>query len=569
MLRGNWFTKAGVSTALWDALGRHARRHRRRAARRAVPARGAGEDLAQRRRRRSARGLRDRGRARLPLLQGEGRPRPRRRRRAASRSRASSPATTRCSAPTRTAGGRCRSRSRRSRASPSRGSPSSSSRSSADDLEGLREVRALGVPLIADESVYSPADVLRIGRLGAADIVSVYVGKSSALERAVESARLAGELGMDVVIGANGEMGIGAAAQLHVACACERISEIPHGIIGHHFYEEDATLADAARHRRRRRAAAGRPRARRRAERRRPAELLVVNAGVQVFVYPEELEHVGPDELAAQVLELGCDAVSVAVAYHRGRRVFPRHRRVSVLTRTTLYLEPDVRATARSCRREPRRRGAACASARHATGRACASARGSSACTTARSPPRIRTPPRGCSTARRRATASARPRRRRSSTSPRSRATSPRSSGREAVDLEAAFYPAWEPSYTLTLALEPLSEEARLLVPQCFCASCRVLFGQDAEARAHAAEGRRVVEGGLREHRGGARRRPGRAARLAGRCGRGGRPRSRAACCASSPPGCPSRRRSRASRPCRSRAADALLFGCGPLGATS
>jgi L-alanine-DL-glutamate epimerase-like enolase superfamily enzyme len=39
-------------------------------------------------------------------------------------------------------------------------------------------------------------------------------------------------------------MGIGAAAQLHVACAIERISDIPHGIIGHHFYEEDASLAE-------------------------------------------------------------------------------------------------------------------------------------------------------------------------------------------------------------------------------------------------------------------------------------------------------------------------------------
>lgn len=117
----------------------------------------------------------------------------------------------------------------------------------ADDLDGLREVRSLaltlGVPLIADESVYSPADVLRVGRAGAADVVSLYVGKSSALERAVESAGLAAELGMEVVIGANGEMGIGAAAQLHVACACERISAIPHGIIGHHFYEDDASLA--------------------------------------------------------------------------------------------------------------------------------------------------------------------------------------------------------------------------------------------------------------------------------------------------------------------------------------
>ena len=113
----------------------------------------------------------------------------------------------------------------------------------ADDLEGARRAR-LGVPLVADESVYSAADVRRIGRLGAADVVSIYVGKSSALERAVESARLAGELGMDVVIGANGEMGIGAAAQLHVACACERLGEIPHGIIGHHFYEEDRSLSE-------------------------------------------------------------------------------------------------------------------------------------------------------------------------------------------------------------------------------------------------------------------------------------------------------------------------------------
>ena len=86
--------------------------------------------------------------------------------------------------------------------------------------------------------------MLRIGRLGAADVVSLYVGKSAGLERAVEAARLARELGLDVVIGANGEMGIGAAAQLHVACACEHISEIPHGIIGHHFYEEDTTLAE-------------------------------------------------------------------------------------------------------------------------------------------------------------------------------------------------------------------------------------------------------------------------------------------------------------------------------------
>lgn len=114
----------------------------------------------------------------------------------------------------------------------------------ADDLEGMRQVRALGIPVVADESVYSAADVERVVRSGAADVVSIYVGKSSGLERAVAAARVASSLGAGVVIGSNGEMDLGAAAQLHVACACEQLGLLPSGIIGHHFYEEDRTLEE-------------------------------------------------------------------------------------------------------------------------------------------------------------------------------------------------------------------------------------------------------------------------------------------------------------------------------------
>ena len=112
----------------------------------------------------------------------------------------------------------------------------------AADLEGMREIRALGLPVVADEAVYTREDVRRIAAVGAADVVSLYVGKSSGLERAVESARVAAELGLEVVIGANGEMGLGAAAQLHVACALEQLGTIPCGITGQHFYEEEPTL---------------------------------------------------------------------------------------------------------------------------------------------------------------------------------------------------------------------------------------------------------------------------------------------------------------------------------------
>jgi L-Ala-D/L-Glu epimerase / N-acetyl-D-glutamate racemase len=113
----------------------------------------------------------------------------------------------------------------------------------AFDLDGMHGLRALGVPVVADEAVYSEADVVRVAETGAADVVSVYVGKSSSLERAVRASALAAAHGLDTVIGSNGEMGIGAAAQLHVACACERLGPIPCGITAHHFYDGESTLA--------------------------------------------------------------------------------------------------------------------------------------------------------------------------------------------------------------------------------------------------------------------------------------------------------------------------------------
>ena len=226
-----------------------------------------------------------------------------------------------------------------------------------------------------------------------------------------------------------------------------------------------------------------------------------MSAGVQVFLYPEELEHVEPAALAAQVLELGCDAVSVAVAYHPGRRVFPRHRRVSVLTRTTLYVEPErgrygslvpegtrterLLRFREACERTGLRfrawvvglhNGELAAAHPDAAARLLdGSPAGHSLCPSAPEVVEYVAALAGDVAAQ---------------------------LGPEYVDLEAAFYPAWEPSYTLTLALEPLSEQARLLLPQCFCSSCRLLFGADVEART----GRRRA-GCRRRARGRSRRR--------------------------------------------------------------
>ena len=196
-----------------------------------------------------------------------------------------------------------------------------------------------------------------------------------------------------------------------------------------------------------------------------------MSAGVQVFLYPEELEHVEPDALAEQVLGLGCDAVSVAVAYHRGRRVLPRHRRVSVLTRTTVYLDPDA------ARYGVLRPEGAATPALHRFRDACD-----------RAGLRFRAWVVGLHNGE---LAEAHPdaAARLADGSPAGHSLCPSAPAAveyvaalagdvaaqlqpEAVDLEAAFYPGWEPSYTLTLALEPLSEEEKLLWAQCACPAC-------------------------------------------------------------------------------------------------
>ncbi|GLY71752.1 mandelate racemase/muconate lactonizing enzyme family protein [Actinoallomurus iriomotensis] len=107
------------------------------------------------------------------------------------------------------------------------------------DLRGLGDLRGAGMPVVADESVFGTDDLVRVVRADAADVVSVYVGKSGGPGRAAQMGRLAGAFGVDTLIGSNGELGIGAAAQLHVACALPALSAIPSDIIGAFYYTED------------------------------------------------------------------------------------------------------------------------------------------------------------------------------------------------------------------------------------------------------------------------------------------------------------------------------------------
>lgn len=113
------------------------------------------------------------------------------------------------------------------------------------DLRGMAGIRALGTPVIADESVYDEHDLLDVHERGAADMVSIYVGKSGGPRQAFEMAKKARRHGLGVVIGSNAELGIGAAAQVQLACALPEAGAVPHDIVGDLLYTEPTTVGGA------------------------------------------------------------------------------------------------------------------------------------------------------------------------------------------------------------------------------------------------------------------------------------------------------------------------------------
>lgn len=107
------------------------------------------------------------------------------------------------------------------------------------DLDGLAKVAAaLDVPVMADEAVSTPADVLRILERRAADLVKIKVMRSGGLHRARKVCAVAEAAGLPVIVGSGHESGIGVAAELHLAVA---LRAIPYAgeMVGHLRLVED------------------------------------------------------------------------------------------------------------------------------------------------------------------------------------------------------------------------------------------------------------------------------------------------------------------------------------------
>ena len=126
----------------------------------------------------------------------------------------------------------------------------------AHDLEGMKYVTERSyVPVLADESLYSPADAATILRMGAADLLNIKLMKCGGLYNALKICTMAEVYGVECMIGCMLEAKISVNAAVHLACARKVITKVDlDGPVlcsedpilgGSVFNEKDITVSDA------------------------------------------------------------------------------------------------------------------------------------------------------------------------------------------------------------------------------------------------------------------------------------------------------------------------------------
>lgn len=90
----------------------------------------------------------------------------------------------------------------------------------ASDLDGLAAVTAaVDIPIMADESCHTPADVLKIACQRAANLINIKLMKCGGLYQATKMLAVAEAAGLPCILGSMGESSIGSAAGLHFVTA--------------------------------------------------------------------------------------------------------------------------------------------------------------------------------------------------------------------------------------------------------------------------------------------------------------------------------------------------------------
>jgi len=94
----------------------------------------------------------------------------------------------------------------------------------SEDMKGLVEVRKKSpIPIMADESVHSLEDALRLIQAKAVDLINIKLMKSGGILKGRKIAAIAEAAGIPCMIGCMGESEIGIAAGVHLAAAVKNI----------------------------------------------------------------------------------------------------------------------------------------------------------------------------------------------------------------------------------------------------------------------------------------------------------------------------------------------------------
>lgn len=127
----------------------------------------------------------------------------------------------------------------------------------AQDLDGLRYVtERVHTPVMADESVFGPAEVIELIRMRAADIINIKLMKTGGISNAVRIADIAAMHEVECMIGCMLESGVSVAAAVHLAVAksdvitkvdldgpsLSRYNPVEGGVL---FNESEITVTDA------------------------------------------------------------------------------------------------------------------------------------------------------------------------------------------------------------------------------------------------------------------------------------------------------------------------------------
>ncbi len=90
-------------------------------------------------------------------------------------------------------------------------------------LDTLRRDSNNKVPVMADEAVLGPEDVLKVIAAGGADLFNIKLAKTGGIWRAMKLDAVASAYGARTMVGCMDEAGLGIAAGLHVALSCPNV----------------------------------------------------------------------------------------------------------------------------------------------------------------------------------------------------------------------------------------------------------------------------------------------------------------------------------------------------------